>query len=59
MNQLKPEDRKVAVMQVIVTNLTVRGSGDELNPTRIVRQFWTMDGEMLAEVDLSIAGPWT
>lgn len=42
------------VVQLIVTELDLRGNGrvdDE--PYRRIRQFWTMDGGLVAEVD-----PW-
>lgn len=39
------------VIQVIETSLEQRGRGVEDDPIRRVRQFWTLDGELLAEVD--------
>lgn len=40
------------VIQVIETDLTRRGSGkDESDPIRVVRQYWSLEGELLAEVD--------
>jgi len=40
------------VIQVIETDLERRGSGkDETCPIRIIRQYWSLDGELLAEVD--------
>lgn len=40
------------VIQVIETNLERRGTGkDESSPIRGIRQYWTTDGELLAEVD--------
>lgn len=40
------------VIQVIVTTLTRRGTGkDADSPIRIVTQYWSLDGELLAEVD--------
>lgn len=40
------------VIQVIETDLTRRGSGkDETDPIRLVRQYWSLDGDLLAEVD--------
>lgn len=42
------------VIQVIVTTLTRRGEGKSLaDPMRVITQYWSMDGELLAEVD-----PW-
>lgn len=40
------------VIQVIETTLTRRGTGkDETSPLRIVTQYWSLDGKLLAEVD--------
>lgn len=39
------------LIEVIETTLMRRGSGSVDNPVRMVRQYWTTDGEMLAEVD--------
>jgi hypothetical protein len=40
------------VIQVIETTLERRGSGkDESDPLRIVRQYWSLEGELLAEDD--------
>lgn len=40
------------VIQVIETDLQRRGSGkDEHSPIRVVRQYWSLEGELLAEVD--------
>lgn len=40
------------VIQVVVTTLTRRGSGQEASsPIRIVTQYWSLDGDLLAEVD--------
>ena len=40
------------VILVIETQLLRRGSGKDFNdPIRIVRQYWTPDGKLLAEVD--------
>ena len=40
------------VIQVIETHLLRRGSGkDSSDPIRIIRQYWTLDGKLLAEVD--------
>ena len=41
------------VMQVIVTELTSRGDGVD-DPIRVITQYWSFDGKLLAEVD-----PWT
>jgi hypothetical protein len=40
------------VIQVVETDLGRRGSGkDEGDPIRVIRQYWSVDGELLAEVD--------
>lgn len=38
-------------MKVIRTNLSTNGKGVEGDPIRRVIQYWTLDGELLAEVD--------
>lgn len=47
-NDLK---KPVALVQLIVTNLEVRGDGTKANPNRCIRQFWTPEGKLVAEVD--------
>ena len=40
------------VIQVIETRLERRGIGkDESDPIRIITQYWSLDGVLLAEVD--------
>ena len=39
------------VTQVIVTELERRGKGTPEDPVRRVRQFWSLEGKLLAEVD--------
>lgn len=40
------------VIQVIETRIERRGSGkDEGDPIRIVTQYWSFEGDLLAEVD--------
>lgn len=39
------------VIQVVETTLERRGKGVEGDPIRIITQYWSMDGELLAEVD--------
>lgn len=42
----------VQVIKVVRTNLTRRGSGkDNTDPIRIITEYWSLDGELLAEVD--------
>lgn len=38
-------------MQVIVTNLERRGKGVSGDPIRRLTQYWSVEGELLAEVD--------
>lgn len=40
------------VIQVVETTLERRGSGkDDSDPIRVITQYWSLDGELLAEVD--------
>lgn len=41
---------RAEVMQVIKTTLLRRGDG-QLDPVRLVTQYWSFAGELLAEVD--------
>ena len=41
--------------EVIITNLTLRGSGVEMDPYRRVVQVYTKDGVLLAEHDPCLA----
>jgi len=41
------------VIEVIETTLTRRGKGVEGDPIRIITQYWSQDGKLLAEKD-----PW-
>lgn len=44
----------VRLIEVIQTTLTRRGEGkSENDPVRIITQYWSLDGTLLAEVD-----PW-
>ena len=38
------------VIAVIVTE-SLRGEGSETDPVRVVKQYWSMTGELLAEND--------
>lgn len=43
---------RAEVIQVIRTTLTRRGAGkDASDPVRVITQFWSLDGELLAEAD--------
>ena len=44
-------DKEVMTMQVIRTTNKLAGQGTELSPYRRVTQYWTLDGDLLAEVD--------
>jgi len=44
-------DRDVEVIRVIRTNLLRRGEGVEKDPIRRIEQFWSLDGELLWEID--------
>jgi hypothetical protein len=39
------------VIEVIETSTLRRGKGTDESPIRIVRQYWSLDGELLAEHD--------
>jgi hypothetical protein len=41
----------VEVMQVIRVRLLSRGVGTEADPMRAIDQYWSMDGQYLAEYD--------
>lgn len=43
------------VRQVIETELEKRGDGTEQSPVRIVRQYWSVEGDLLAAVDPQLA----
>jgi hypothetical protein len=43
--------KEVEVMQVIRTRLLRRGTGKEPSPIRIIEQYWTMEGDLIFEVD--------
>jgi hypothetical protein len=47
----KSADKEVMVMQVIRTTNLRRGDGTERSPIRAVTQYWSMQGDFLAEVD--------
>ena len=44
-------EKSVALIQVIRTELSKRGEGTEEDPIRLIIQYWSLDGELLAEVD--------
>jgi hypothetical protein len=50
MLQLKPSHR-AELIQVIRTTLERRGEGVKGSPIRVITQYWSTDGELLAEVD--------
>lgn len=41
----------VRIIEVVETTLTRRGKGVENDPVRIITQYWSRDGELLAEKD--------
>lgn len=41
----------VRVMQVIETTLLRRGKGVPDDPIRIITQYWSMDGQLIVEID--------
>ena len=40
---------EVELMQVIRTNLLKRGKGTDKDPVRKITQYWSVDGNLLAE----------
>lgn len=42
--------REVELIEVIRTRLLLRGNGKD-DPYRHIEQYWSLDGELLAEVD--------
>ncbi len=42
---------KVEILKLIKTTLTRRGEGVHLDPVRVITQYWTMDGELVFEID--------
>ena len=39
-------------IEVIETTLSTKGKGDDKDdPIRVIRQYWSLDGELLAELD--------
>jgi hypothetical protein len=49
--EIKCADKEVMVMQVIRTTNLRRGDGTVSSPIRAITQFWSMQGDLLAEVD--------
>ena len=41
----------VKVLLVVKTELKQRGNGTPENPFRTITQYWSLDGQLLAEVD--------
>lgn len=46
----------VRIIQVVETSLTVRGSGREGDPVRQIVQYWSLEGQLLAEADPLVTG---
>lgn len=44
--------KEVELIQVIRTKITRRGKGTDGDPVRIVEQYWSLTGDLLAEVDM-------
>jgi hypothetical protein len=42
---------KARAVQVIETTIARRGKGVDGDPVRIITQYWSFDGQLLAEVD--------
>lgn len=41
----------VKLVHLIETTLTRRGKGVESDPVRVITQYWTVEGKLVAEVD--------
>lgn len=41
----------VEVKQVIITTILRRGKGIEGDPIRVITQIWSMEGELIVEID--------
>lgn len=52
MNKLNKNPKAHAV-ELIRTELERRGSGADRDPSRVIEQFWTLDGKLAAENDPS------
>lgn len=46
-------NKEVQIMHVIRTYILRRGKGVEGDPTRIIEQFWDMEGNLLFEIDIA------
>lgn len=46
----------VRVLSVIETCLVVKGTGREGDPLRRVTQYWSLEGQLLAEADPLVTG---
>ena len=44
-------NKEVELIEVIKTTLTTRGKGVSPDPIRRITQYWSIEGELLAEVD--------
>lgn len=44
------------LIQVIETTLTRRGNGREDDPFRVITEYWSTDGKLLAQVDPYVPG---
>lgn len=42
---------KAELVTLIKTTLTRKGSGNLGDPVRVITQYWSIDGELVAEVD--------
>lgn len=49
--EMKCTDKEVMVMQIIRTTNLCRGAGTTEDPMRRVTQYWSLDGDLLAERD--------
>lgn len=54
---IKKEPPRLAEVVQVIHVLATRGDGTDENPIRLVRQFWSLDGTLLAESDVDSSEP--
>lgn len=52
MEQLKMETPRTAGVVAVIEITAARGAGTDMDPVRIVTQYWSFDGVLLAEKDI-------
>lgn len=54
---IKKEPPRLAEVVQVIHVLATKGDGADENPVRLVRQFWSFDGTLLAESDADSSEP--